>query len=97
MYSFFNVNALDCSTLFVLICYLLTDVARHGSSYRGSKFYKERTEGNANCFELAGGSSHRGRNCNKFITEIQGKSNLVRRSSATFELSGIERISFHSG
>ena len=32
---FFNVNALDCSTLFVLICYLLTDVARHGSSYRG--------------------------------------------------------------
>ena len=87
-----NVNASDCSTLFVLICHLVTDVARHGSSYRGSKFYKERTEGNANFFELAGGSSHRGRNCNKFMTEIQGKSNLVRRSSATFELARVRVI-----
>ena len=46
-----NVNVWDCSTLFVLICHVLTDVTRCRSSYRGYKYVKN---------DLAGGSSYRG-------------------------------------
>ena len=46
-----NVNVWDCSTLFVLICHVLIDVTRCGSSCRGYKYVK---------YDLAGGSSYRG-------------------------------------
>ena len=31
--------ALDCSTLFVFICHILTDLAQQGLSYQGLKIY----------------------------------------------------------
>ena len=48
------------------------------------KLYRNDLSGNKNYFELAGGSSYRGLNYSKCMTEIQGKSVLVR-VSARFE------------
>ena len=50
------------------------------------KLYRNDLRGNKNYFELAGGSSYRGLNYSKCMTEIQGKSVLVRRVSAKLEL-----------
>ena len=50
------------------------------------KLYRNDLRGNKNYFELAGGSSYRGLNYSKCMTEIQGKSVLVRRVSARLEL-----------
>ena len=53
--------------------------------------YRNVLRGNKNYFELAGGSSYRGQNYSKCMTEIQGKSILVR-VSARFELSVVNCI-----
>ena len=51
------------------------------------KLNRNDLRGNKNYFELAGGSSYRGLNYSKCMTEIQRKSVLVR-VSARFELAG---------
>ena len=61
------------------------------------KLYRNDQRGNKNYFESAGGSSYRGQNYSKFMTEIQGKSILVRvlargSSKRGFELSGVNCI-----
>ena len=56
--------------------------SKHGSGYRGQNYVENEFRRNEDWFELAGvrvieGSSHRGGNYSEYMTEIQGKSNLV--------------------
>ena len=53
-----KLHIFDCSTLFVLICHVLTDVVRRGLIVIVGKFIGNDLCGNENCFELEGGSSY---------------------------------------